>query len=110
MDDLIMSHEPQEDCDCHSCAIAARDKHKAALRAMGIFGNTRRAMEESAEALDKLRSAPRALSSDADFDALTWTFKVAPDCLIGAGVYALVWMGPNAEVTGRASAACEGPR
>lgn len=26
---------------------------------------------------------------------LTWTFQIAPDCRVGAGTYALVWLPPN---------------
>lgn len=55
---------------------------------------------EGGGAIDALREAPRAVSAEADFDALTWTFKVKPNCRIAAGIYALVWMGPNAEITG----------
>ncbi len=44
--------------------------------------------------LDELRTAlstaPRAESLSADFDGLTWTFQIAPDCRVSAGVYALV--------------------
>ena len=56
--------------------------------------------QEGGPAIDALRIAPRAISGEADFDELTWTFKIAPDCRIGAGVYALVWMGPNVQGQG----------
>lgn len=51
---------------------------------------------DDASIVSKLRNAPVAVSVEADFDALTWTFRITPDCRVGAGKYALVWMGPNA--------------
>ncbi len=52
-------------------------------------------LRQAADAIRQLRDAPRAISAEADFDDLTWTFKVMPDCRIGAGIYALVWQRPN---------------
>lgn len=54
-----------------------------------------RLTREQAEALDRLQQAPRAVSMEADFDAMTWTFKIENGCRTGGGTYALVWM-PNA--------------
>lgn len=107
MDDLITQHEPQEDCDCQACAVEFRNRYKAALAGvseeMGFpplmgpaKGALKRLLDDGKTAIDSLRSAPRAISAEADFDALTWTFRIARDCRVGAGTYALVWMGPNA--------------
>jgi len=113
MDDLIEPHDFVEDCDCHACAVEARNRYKAALASvseeMGLppmmgpaKGELKRLLDQGKVAIDKLRDAPVAVSSEADFDALTWTFQVAPDCQIGAGKYALVWMGPNDQAEGAA--------
>ena len=59
-------------------------------------GTIRQAVEE----LRKVQSAPRAVSAEADFDAMTWTFQIGPQCRVGGGTYALVRLTPNAEVTG----------
>lgn len=106
MDDLITAHEPIEDCDCHACAIEFRNRYRAALAGVSeeiglpptmgpSKGDLKRLLDQARNAIDKLRDAPVAISSEADFDSLTWTFRVPPDCQIGAGKYALVWMGPN---------------
>jgi len=55
-------------------------------------------------------AAPRGVSAEADFERMTWTFEIEQGCRVAAGAYALVLLTPNVEVTGRASAACEGPR
>jgi len=49
---------------------------------------------EGQEAIDRICNAPRAISAEADFDAMTWTFQIRPDCRTGGGTYALVWV-PN---------------
>ena len=41
----------------------------------------------------QLDTAPRGVSAEADFDQLTWTFSIGPDVSVGAGIYALVWLG-----------------
>lgn len=58
-------------------------------------GELKRLLDQGKDALEKLRGASVAVSSEADFEVLTWTFQIAPDCRIRAGKYALVWMGPN---------------
>ena len=40
----------------------------------------------------KINAAPRVVSAEADFEALTWTFKISPVCDVGGGTYALVWV------------------
>ena len=60
-----------------------------------------RLTREQAELLDRLQQAPRAVSHEADFETMTWTFKIEDGCRVGGGTYALVWM-PNADVTGLA--------
>lgn len=109
MDDLITTHEPIEDCDCHQCAKVYRDKYKAALAGiseeMGLplmmgpaKGDLKRLLDNGKAAIDKLRLAQIATSAEADFEAMTWTFEIAPDCRVGGGTYALVWMGPNVQI------------
>jgi hypothetical protein len=109
MDDLITPHDFVEDCDCHQCALHARNQLRKALAGiseeMGLpetmgpaKGDLKRLLDNGKAAIDALRDAPMAISAEADFEALTWTFQVAPDCRIGAGKYALVRMGPNAEL------------
>lgn len=34
-------------------------------------------------------------SAEADFEAMTWTFAFPPGTRIGAGEYAVAWMGPS---------------
>lgn len=103
--------EPVEDCDCHRCALAYRDRYKVALASVSAEiglppmmgpakGELKRLLDAGKAAIDQLRHAPRAVSAEADFEALTWTFQIAPDCRVGAGTYALVWLPPNVEVTG----------
>jgi len=107
MDDLITPHEFVEDCDCHQCALEFRNRYKAALASISeeaglpptlgpAKGELKRLLDQGKAALEKLRDAPVAVSSEADFDEMTWTFQIAPHCQVGAGAYALVWMGPNA--------------
>ena len=55
-----------------------------------------RLTREQAELLDRLQQAPRAVSHEADFETMTWTFKIEDGCRVGGGTYALVWM-PNAQ-------------
>lgn len=45
-------------------------------------------------------SAPRAVSADADFERMTWTFEIEQGCRVAAGDYALVRLTPNVELTG----------
>lgn len=54
----------------------------------------RRILAEGKAAIERLREAPRAISVEADFDAMTWTFQIGPECKTAAGTYALVWV-PN---------------
>lgn len=42
-----------------------------------------------------LTAAPRLISAEADFEAMTWTFDLPSGTPVGAGQYAVVWMGPN---------------
>lgn len=111
MDGLIAPHDFVEDCDCHQCALHSRNQLRKALAGiseeMGLpetirpaKGDLKRLLDNGKAAIDALREAPRAISAEADFDAMTWTFQFAQNCRIGAGKYALVWMGPNAEITG----------
>ena len=112
MDELITPHDPIPDCDCHNCALCERDNLRRALAGiseeMGLpptigpaKGDLKRLLDSGTVAIDALRAAPMAVSAEADFDVLTWTFKIAPDCRVGAGIYALVCLGPNAKLTGR---------
>ena len=75
---------------CAECALAEAWREVERLRA------------EGGAALAMIREAPLAISEEADFDAMTWTFKIGPDCRTGGGTYALVWMGPNVELRGAA--------
>ena len=59
-------------------------------------GTIRQAVEE----LRKVQSAPRAVSAEADFDAMTWTFQIGPQCRVGGGTYALVRLTPNVQLEG----------
>lgn len=108
MDDLITQHDFVEDCDCHCCALHARNRLRKALAGiseeMGLpetmgpaKGDLKRLLDNGKAAIEKLRLAPVAISAEADFEAMTWTFEIAPDCRVGGGAYALVWMGPNVE-------------
>ena len=102
--ELIEPHEPVEDCDCRGCAIEFRDRYKAALASVSeelglpptispAKGDLKRLLDAGKTAIEQLNDAPRALSAEADFDALTWTFKITSYHRIGCGTYALVWMG-----------------
>ena len=115
MDDLITPHDFVEDCDCGDCARQARNQLRAVLAGiseeMGLpptmgpaKGWLKKRLDDGKAAIDALRDAPRAISAEADFDAMTWTFQIGPECRTGGGAYALVWMGPNANVTGLAPA------
>ena len=53
-------------------------------------------IRQAADELRKVQEAPRALSAEADFVAMTWTFQIGPECRTGGGTYALVWLRPNA--------------
>lgn len=105
-------HDPDnegiEDCDCHRCALIYRDRYKAALASVSAEislpptmgpgkGELKRFFDNAKEALDLIRNAPKAISAGANFEKLTWTFQVAPDCRIGTGAYALVWLKPDME-------------
>jgi hypothetical protein len=93
--------EPVEDCDCRRCAVAFRDRYKAALAAvseeMGLppmmgpaKGELKRLLDAGQKARDLLRNAPIAVSASADFDSLEWTFMITSDTRVAAGTYALV--------------------
>lgn len=108
MNGLIEPHEPIEDCDCHACAVEFRDRYKAALAGvseeMGLpammgpaKGDLKRLLDQGKAALERLRDAPVAVSAEADFDAMTWTFQIAPNCRVGAG--ALEAFGSNSSRT-----------
>jgi len=55
-------------------------------------GELRRILGEGQATIAKLQEAPRGISADADFEAMTWTFLIGPECKTGSGTYALVWM------------------
>jgi len=55
-------------------------------------GDLKRILDQGKAAIDALRDAPRVVSEEADFDAMTWTFQIGRDCRTGPGVYALVWV------------------
>jgi len=104
MNELIEVHGLQEDCDCHQCAVEFRNRYKAALASvseeMGLppmmgpaKGDLKRILDAGATAIDALTKAPRAQSAEADFEAMTWTFQIGPECRVGGGEYALVWVG-----------------
>lgn len=57
-----------------------------------------RMTREQAELLDRVGQAPRAISLEADFEKMTWTFQIEDGCRVGGGTYALVWM-PNSGLT-----------
>lgn len=57
-------------------------------------GDLRRILAEGEIAITRLQEAPRGVSAEADFEAMTWTFKIGPACKTACGTYALVWM-PN---------------
>ncbi|MFZ2541680.1 MAG: hypothetical protein WAW75_07900 [Gallionella sp.] len=61
---------------------------------------------EQAQLLDAMQQAPRAVSMEADFDAMTWTFQIKNGCRVGCGTYALVWV-PNVKLTSGAAAESE---
>lgn len=97
----LETEEPVEDCDCHRCAVAFRDRYKAALAAvseeMGLpptmgpaKGELKRLLDAGQKARDLLRNAPIAVSASADFDTLEWTFMITSDTRAAAGTYALV--------------------
>jgi len=103
MNDLIEPHEPLPDCDCGDCARHERDHLRAALASiseeMGLppsmgpaKGELKRLLDQGKAAVEKWRDAPLATSEEADFEKMTWTFRILPTCRVGAGVYALVWM------------------
>jgi hypothetical protein len=105
-DDFRAEHEPIEDCDCHTCALAFRDRYLAALAAisgeMGLpptmgpaKGDLKRLLDAGKAAIDQLGDAPRAISAEADFEKMTWTFQIARNCRVGPGTYALIWLRPT---------------
>lgn len=110
--DELTEHGIDEACDCHKCALEFRNRYKVALAGISeeiglppdigpAKGSLKRRLDAGTAAIDQLRSAPKAVSAEADFDALTWTFQIGQDCRVGAGTYALVWLPPNAEADSR---------
>jgi hypothetical protein len=55
-------------------------------------GELRRLLAEGATAIKQLFEAPRGVSAEADFETMTWTFQIRPECRVAAGTYALVWI------------------
>ena len=115
MEDLITPHDFVEDCDCRCCALEFRHRYKTALATMSeemglpttmgpAKGELKRILDQGKAAVDALRDAPRAISAEADFEVMTWTFEIGPECRTGGGTYALVWMGPNVKLTGAGTA------
>ena len=106
--DLNDPHDPLPYCDCGPCARHERNQLRAALASvseeMGLpptmgpaKGELKRILDGGTTAIDALRDAPRAISDEANFGAMTWTFQIGSDCRAGAGTYALVWLGPRAD-------------
>ena len=98
-------HDPLPECDCNICAVIERNNLRLALAGiseeMGLpptigpaKGDLKRILDQGAAAIEAIRAAPLAVSAEADFDAMTWTFKISPDCEMGGGIYALVWRFP----------------
>ena len=111
MEELTEHPDFVEDCDCRKCAIEYRNRYRKALEGisdeMGLpatmgpaKGALKRLLDNGKTAIEKLRLAPVATSAEADFEAMTWKFQIAPGCSVGCGAYALVWLGPNAIVSG----------
>ena len=44
--------------------------------------------------------SPILLAVEADFEEMTWTFQLTSETRVGPGRYAIVYVGPNAEVSG----------
>src|SRR5574337_344320 len=44
-------------------------------------------------------NAPRAVSAEADFERMVWTFQIEQGCRVAAGDYALVRLPPNSNST-----------
>lgn len=44
---------------------------------------------------DQIATAPRAVSAEADFERMTWTFEIGNGTPVGGGTYALVRLPPN---------------
>ena len=59
--------------------------------------NPPRITREQARLLDMLQQAPRAVSETADFEEMTWTFRIDHGCRVGCGTYAMVWMPAEGE-------------
>lgn len=106
-DDMIGAlHDAEEGCNCNSCAVEFRDRHKRELASISeelglppgmgpAKGVLRKLLGNGRKAIDRLSSAPQAVSAEVDFYAMTWTFKIKPGCQARAGTYALVWMGQS---------------
>jgi hypothetical protein len=105
-EDVMVRDEPEPDCDCGDSVRHERDMLRVALASiseeMGLppnmgpaKGDLKRRLDQGKAAIDKWRDAPLAVSVEADFESLTWTFRITPTCRVGPGVYALVWIGPN---------------
>lgn len=97
----MIDHEIDEDCDCHSCALEYRNRYLANLREIsselglpqGIGpakGYLKRRLAKGASALEKLTSAPKAISICADFSKGTWEFKIQNGTPVFFGEYSLV--------------------
>lgn len=48
---------------------------------------------------DRIATAPRGISAEADFEKMTWTFEIERGCRVGGGAYALVWLPSNLNST-----------
>ena len=94
-----------EECDCRHCAVEFRNRYAAALASVSAEmgfpatmgpakGELKRLLDAGKDAMEQLRLAPTAVSAVADFDEMTWTFQITRECRVGAGKYALVWLGP----------------
>ena len=93
--------EPVECCDCRRCALAYRDRYKAALASvseeLGLpprmgpdKGWLKRNLDAGRAAIDLLTNSPRGRSAEVDVVAMKWTFDIDPGCKVGPGVYVLV--------------------
>lgn len=87
--------------------VAIRDKHLgsqgeefdciAFARAV-LAAQRSNADQEEYQARLALKHAPHAVSAEADFDKMTWTFEITSECRVASGTYALVRLDawPNA--------------
>ena len=74
-------------------------EHQQLLDALGA-----KTQQEAMAEIGKLRGiahtvhcAQTAISAEADFEAMTWTFDITKGCKVGAGPYALVRLQPNTQ-------------